>query len=319
MRRLGSFLQAVLAALLVIGFVTGLAMATSLTGDDLLVADQSAGTVRRYSAAGADLGVFASGLSQPSWITMDTGGNVYVSEYTGGRVDKFSSSGALLLTIPTAFAPGDVRVAGDGSIYVADYFGGNVYRYSASGAPLGLFVATGLSRADFTAFDSSGNLYVTDFLSGVVRRISPTGVDLGNFLSGLPASFPKGVLGIAFDSGGNLYAANNATNSVEKYSPSGVALGTFASGLNDPYGLAFDSNGNLFVANYGNGTIREFSASGTDLGNFVSSGLSNPRDVVIVPTPEPSTGLLVFTLSVFGLIGVWWKRDRRKQQISTLR
>jgi sugar lactone lactonase YvrE len=319
MRRSGSLLRGIVAALLITGLATSHAIADSLTFGDLLVADQTAGTVRQYSAAGADLGVFASGLSQPSWITMDMGGNVYVSEYTGGRVDKFSPSGALLLAIPTAFAPGDARVASDGSIYVADYFGGNVYRYSASGAPLGLFVVTGLSRADFMAFDASGNLYVTDFLSGVVRRISPTGVDLGNFLSGLPASFPKGVLGIAFDSNGNLYAANDATNTVEKYSPSGVALGTFASGLNDPYGLAFDSNGNLFVANYGNGTIREFSPSGTDLGNFVSSGLSNPRDLLIVATPEPSTGLLVFTLGAFGLIGVWWRRDRRKQRLSTLR
>ena len=311
MHRLRRFPQAVVAALLVIGFATGQASADSFGMDDVLVAEQSGGTVRHYSASGADLGAFASGLSQPSWMTTDANGNVYVSEYTGTRVDKFSPSGALLLSIPTAFNPGDVRVANDGTIYVADYFGGNVYRYSASGAPLGLFVATGLSRADFMAFDASGNLYVTDFLSGAVRRISPAGANLGNFLSGLPTSFPKGVEGIAFDGSGNLYAANNATNTVEKYSPSGVALGTFASGLNDPYGLAFDGNGNLFVANYGNGTVREFSSSGTDLGNFGSVDLSGPRDLVIVTTPEPSTGLLVLTLGVFGLIGVWWRRDRR--------
>jgi len=310
MSRSRSFLLTILAVLLVIGFATGQATADSLTFGDLLVADQTAGTVHRYSASGADLGVFASGLSSPAWISADGSGNIYVSEYLGPRVDKFSPSGASLLTIPTAFNPGDVRVANDGTIYVADYFGGNVYRYSASGAPLGLFVATGLSRADFMAFDASGNLYVTDFQSGAVRRISPAGGDLGNFIT-------NGNEGIAFDTSGNLYVA---TNVIQKFSPSGVDLGVFAStGLNQPYGLAFDSNGNLFVANYGNGTIREFSPSGTDLGNFVSSGLSNPRDLVIVPTPEPSTGLLAGTLVVFGLIGVGWNRHRRKQQISTLR
>lgn len=295
-------LRSVVTALLVVGLAAGQAVAVPLITGDLLVADQGAGTIRHYSASGADLGVFASGLSSPAWITADRSGNIYVPEFTGGRVDKFSVSGVLLLTIPTAFVPGDVRVAGDGSIYVADYFGGNVFRYSASGASLGLFVSTGLLRADFMAFDASGNLYVTDFLSGVIRRISPTGVDLGTF-----ASLP-GAEGMSFDATGNLYVSSFSTNIIEKFSPSGVDLGTFAStGLNQPYGLGFDHGGNLYAANYGNGTIRKFSPSGTDLGNFVSAGLINPRDLVFVRVPEPSTLVLL----VVGVVGLGFLRRRR--------
>ena len=47
---------------------------------DILVAEQDSGIVRHYSASGADLGIFASGLASPSWITADSNANIYVSE-----------------------------------------------------------------------------------------------------------------------------------------------------------------------------------------------------------------------------------------------
>ena len=54
---------------------------------------------------------------------------------------------------------------------------------------------------------------------------------------------------------------------------------------------SFDNAGNLYVANYGDRTIRKFSSSGTDLGVFASTGLVNPRDLVVVgsDTTPPDT------------------------------
>jgi sugar lactone lactonase YvrE len=177
----------------------------------VFVADQTAGTVRQYSAAGGDLGVFAGGLSRPSNITADGAGNVYVSEtgpinFGPGNIRKFSPAGELLLTIPTEFNPAGLRVASDGTIYVANYLGHAVHHYSATGVDLGVFVSIPapipeLARADFIAFDASGYLYVTDFPSRAIRRISPAGADLGNFISGI-AGLPEG---IAFDGDRNLY------------------------------------------------------------------------------------------------------------------
>src|SRR5262249_48815142 len=190
-------------------------------------------------------------------------------EYTGNSIRKFSPAGVDLLTITTTFTPGSVAVGGDGTIYVGDYFGGNVHRYSASGTDLGVFASPALARADFMAFDAEGNLYVTDFNYGVVRRISPTGVDLGNFVTGFPgpegiafdadgnlyvassnmgfiegysasgadlgtfASFspsgPASPMGLAFDGAGNLYVANYTARTIHKFSPSGDDSGIFAS------------------------------------------------------------------------------------------
>jgi sugar lactone lactonase YvrE len=253
-------------------------MSAPLNVGDVLVADETAGTIHQYSATGTDLGVFAEGLTAPAWLAADALGNIYVSEYTGRRIDKLSSSGTLLLTFTTPFAAGGVAVGRDGTIYVGDYDHGNVYRYSSAGAPLGLFVSTGLSRADFLAVDGSGNLYVD---GGEIHRISPAGTD--QLIS------PQGLSneGLAFDSSGNLYAAMPSL-SIRKYSPTGADLGPFVSGdtlasagVSQPYGIAFDSGGNLYVANFSGGNIRKFSPAGADLGNFVT-GLVNPRDVLVV-------------------------------------
>jgi sugar lactone lactonase YvrE len=274
-------LAALLALILSLTIIVIPSSAVAATAGDILVADPGSGTIRHYSADGVDLGVFASGLSSPSWITADQIGNIYVSEHDGPRISKFSPAGVNLLTITTPYKPGGIRVGTDGTIYVADYFGGKVYRYSASGTDLGLFASTSPVQADFMAFDAGGNLYVTDSILEAVHRVSPTGVvDLMDFVAGFP-----GPAGIAFDATGNLYVASFNSNIIQKYSASGTDLGTFASsGLSASFlGIAFDASGNLYVANYADGNIHKFSPAGGDLGVFASTGLAFPRDLVIVP------------------------------------
>jgi sugar lactone lactonase YvrE len=258
--------------------------ATRVQADgSLFVADQTAGTIHQYSLAGDDLGVFARGLNSPSWITADGHGNIYVSEYQGDRVIKYSPSGEMLLTIATSYTPSGVRVGRDGTIYVGSYSAGRVNRYGASGQSLGIFVELPNPRVDFITFDRHGFLYGPS--DGIIWRVSPEGEYLGPFVSGV---VPEG---IAFDSIGNLYAPlqyNDTPVLIKKYSRTGSGLGTFATTQPSSYGLAVDKARNLYVANYSHGTIEKFSPSGENLGAFVSTGLSNPRDLVVVEiSPEP--------------------------------
>jgi len=250
--------------------------AVAITAGDMLVADPGSSAIRHYSASGGDLGEFAHGLNSPSWIAADQFGNIYVSEHDGQRISKFPPAGANL-TIATPYNPGGIQVGTDGTIYVADYFGGKVYRYSANGTDLGLFASLPFpAQAEFMAFDAGGNLYVTDSLLEAVHRISPTGEDLGDFVADVPgaagiafdadgnlyvASFNSGIIekysssgtdlgifvsvgadssihGIALDGAGNLYVANSAERSIHRFSPAGGDMGVFASaGLVAPWDL----------------------------------------------------------------------------------
>jgi len=282
-------LAALLAPILSLSpiFVSPSSAVAPTTAGDILVADPGSGTIRHYSASGAFIDEFASGLNSPSWITADRIGNIYVSEHDGQRISVFSPTGANLLTITTPYKPGGVQVGPDGTIYVADYFGGKIFRYSASGTDLGLFASTPLVQTDFMAFDAGGNLYVTgvtDSLLEVVRRVSPTGADLGDFVTGF-----SGPSGIAFDAAGNLYVASFNSDIIQKYSALGADLGPFAAlGLSaSMFGIAFDASGNLYVANFAERSIHKFSPAGVEqLPVFISTGLdprSRPRDLVIVP------------------------------------
>jgi len=287
------FTRVVLAALLALIlslspiFVSPSSAVEPTTAGDILVAKPGSGTIRHYSASGAFIDEFASGLNSPSWITADRIGNIYVSEHHGQRISVFSPTGANLLTIATPYKPGGVQVGPDGTIYVADYFGGKIFRYSASGTDLGLFASTPLVQTDFMAFDAGGNLYVTgvtDSLLEVVRRVSPTGADLGDFVAGF-----SGPEGIAFDAKGNLYVASFNSDIIQKYSALGADLGPFAAlGLSaSMFGIAFDASGNLYVANFAEHSIHKFSPAGVEqLPVFILTGQDAqdaPRDLVIVP------------------------------------
>ena len=259
-------LAALLALIFSVAAIFVPSSAVAITAGDVLVADPGSGTIHRYSASGGDLGVFVGDLS-PSWITADQFGNIYVSEHDGQRISKFPPAGANL-TIATPYNPGGIQVGRDGMIYVADYFGGKVYRYSADGTALGLFASLPFpAQAEFMAFDAGGNLYVTDSFLEAVHRISPTGEDLGDFVVDVPgaagiafdadgnlylASFNSGIIekyassgtdlgifvsvgadssmhGIALDGAGNLYVANSAERSIHRFSPAGGDMGVFAS------------------------------------------------------------------------------------------
>jgi len=140
----------VFVSLIGIGCPDGLAFSGS---GNLLVADICDSVIRQYSAAGEDLGIFASvGLSNPAYLAFDTTGNVFVSNTDNG---------------------GEFR--------------NTIHEFSPSGQDLGVFASTGLRFPTGLVFDPVGNLLVangeqrpgrTDYS---IRKFSPKGEDLGDF------------------------------------------------------------------------------------------------------------------------------------------
>ncbi len=234
----------------------------------------------------AEISGVNTGLSNPNGIALDSAGNIYVTNLSGGPSSNGSiteyaagSNGdvAPIATITaTDYAVSDPQgIALDtaGNSYVANFTGNNgsisVFAPGSNGnaTPIASITGsnTGLNGPNGVTLDSSGNIYVSN--RGDSITVYPAGSD-GNVApiatiagSNTLLDYPQA---LALDSAGNIYAANSvgdingviyASGTITVYppastgnvSPSAVIYGSNTQ-LTDPVGLLIDSS--IYVANF---------------------------------------------------------------------
>jgi sugar lactone lactonase YvrE len=230
----------------------------------------------------------ATGLANPTAITLDASGNIYVANSGSqiGGVDSITvypagSNGnappsATISGVSTGLAvPWGIAVGSNGNMYVANdgitigvSDSVTVYAAGSNGnaAPSATITgsSTGLDSPGGIAVDSSGNMYVTNdgslygnpdsitvYASGSNGNVAPS-----NTLFALGIGYP---LGIVVDSSGNLYVANNGSaegnvDAITVYPPNSpvpsetIGLDT---ALYSPAGITLDLSGNVYVTNDG--------------------------------------------------------------------
>jgi streptogramin lyase len=261
----------------------GLAFSPS---NQLYVTD-SASQVQVYTDSGTYVKTIG-GFSVPVDVTFDKTGNLYVSNYSLQRIDKFNSSGNFVSTVVSGLQyPYGVAVNTGGDIYAA-YGINQIAKFSSSGALLKTVTGSGVNQI---VLDAAGNLYVSERGLGSIVKY---GSDLNQL-----ASFGGGGIsqayGVAVDAHGNVYATASGAGVINEYNSSGTFLQSIGAGeLSTPYGIAFDSAGNLFVANSGTHSIVEFAT-----------------DQPITGTPEPGMWSL---LAGFGITAAAGRKRFRKSR-----
>ena len=210
------------------------------------------------SAGDIDATGSAARFSNPSGVTVDRSGNVYVADAKNALIRKITTAEAVSTLAGSVGGPGS-----------ADGPGNNARFYLPSG----------------TAVDSSGTIFVADTQNNTIRRISSAGEvstyagSAGNYGSadgaGSVAQFAS-PSGVAVDTSGNVYVADtfNFTsrqiNSAQVVSTIAGTPGGFGSADGTttnaqfayPSGLATDTNGNIYVADTVNNTIRLVTPAG---------------------------------------------------------
>jgi len=221
------------------------------TGNRLIRKINAAGTVTTLagnSQAGEQNGTgTAASFSNPSGLTVDASGNVYVADTGNNAIRKITSTG-VVSTFASNISVGNVNGTGvDASIYSI-------------------------------AVDTSGNLYVPDTNNNLIRKITATGVIsilAGSSAAGSAngagtvATFFKPA-GVAVDVLGNVYVADTYNNMIRKISPTGVVItlaGNVTHGSTNangaaasfymPGGLAINAAGTVYVADTDNNLIRK--------------------------------------------------------------
>ncbi|WP_118975964.1 Ig-like domain-containing protein [Taibaiella koreensis] len=190
--------------------------------------------ISSYPGTGADQ------LNGPVHVTMDTAGNLYVTEYYNNRVTKWAPGATQGVTV----AGSSNGAAGSGN--------------------------NELNHPRAAKVDAAGNIYVADNGNNrVVKYTGGTGVvvaGMGGSGSG-PAQL-NSPMALDVDAMGNIYIADENNNRIQRWAP-GAASGTTIAGpgtagygsnqqLNDPVGVALDANGNLFVSDRGNYQVAEY-------------------------------------------------------------
>ncbi|MBI2927853.1 MAG: hypothetical protein HYY24_19345 [Verrucomicrobia bacterium] len=208
----------------------------------------------------------AARFHQPTGVTVDSAGNVYVADSYNQTIRKITPD-AVVTTL--AGSIGEIGSA-DGARSAAQF-----------SFPVGV------------AVDGAGNVYVGDYINSTIRKITTTGAvttlagsarqygSTDGTGSAARFHYPSGV---AVDGADNVYVADTINDTIRKITPAGVVttlagnasitdpdgipLGGYADGsgstarFNGPSGVAVDSAGNAYVADTYNHTIRKITRDG---------------------------------------------------------
>ncbi|MDR3693257.1 putative Ig domain-containing protein [Mucilaginibacter sp.] len=193
------------------------------------IVDAGAGSVFKITTGGVK-STFVSGLTNPLGIGIDASGNIFVAVTGSNQIKKYSSAGALLLTITTSISsPTDVRVDASGNIYVLDYGTNRITKYTSAGVYSSIF-ASGFNGPYTMFIGSTGNVYVGD--SGNNKVIIYNSA--GTVLNTISVTDPEG---ITTDASGDIFVSSYSGNKIYEYPP----MGGYTISGSLPTGLSFST------------------------------------------------------------------------------
>jgi DNA-binding beta-propeller fold protein YncE len=248
---------------------------------------------------------------------VDRQGNLYVVDGLNNAIQKFDSSGQLLMEWGTAGqgdgefnfimpnvggTAGAIAVDPSGNIYVADWGNSRIQKFDSDGQFLAKWGTRGsgdgqfLSLASITV-DREGYVYILDNVRADIQKFDGNGQFLakwgGKGTGDGQFNFPAF---LTVDNQGNLFVVDGFNNRLQKFDSNGQFLtkwgtpgqddGEF-SFISGEYGVglgavAADEQGNIYVADYSNNRIQKFDNNGQFLAKWGTEGIGD--DQFIHPT-----------------------------------
>ncbi len=181
-----------------------------------------------FAWRGAEMGAF----DVPWGITTDRQGNLFITDTSNARVQKFQSDGTPLLKWGkdgsydgAFFFPRGVALDFVGNVFIADEGNNRIQKFDARGSFLTKWGREGTGPGQFkspwgVACDALGNVYVVDSGNHRIQKFDGNGTFIcawGN--RGLTDGQFNYASGIALDKEGGVYVVDSGNNRVVKYTP----------------------------------------------------------------------------------------------------
>lgn len=204
-----------------------------------------------FGEKGSGPGLF----SDPRLIAVDRLGNIFIADYSDGRLQRFDSNGAYqaLWNIGSEAYPQAMAVDPAGDVYLISR--GEVHKYDgANGQLLGTLANPEDRYFETLAIGADGSL-TTAFDSEDILRYDPNGQLVFSMAqSGLnQTGDAESAESLALDGVGNIYLLTGE-NAVIRYAPDGRLLGRFGSSGDEPgqfrapSAIAVDGQGRIYVS-----------------------------------------------------------------------
>jgi hypothetical protein len=141
-------------------------MAKGIGQRDLLYVSNANGTVNVYTYWQHNLVGVLTNFTQPMGECADGAGNVYITDYQGGKIDEYAhgSKRAIRIIKETGYTPDDCAVSGDLAITNFDngsYTPGTVAIYAHGSGKPKLYQASSSDEFIYCAYDARGDLLAT--------------------------------------------------------------------------------------------------------------------------------------------------------------
>ena len=240
----------------------------------------AAGPIFNYDTT-FKLTTFATGLSNPQYLTIDGIGNLYVTNFGDGTISRISSAGVVSTFTSGLNGPTGITIDVNSNIYVATNNNLNkspILKITPPGIVDTFAIVTGYVQG--LTIDNSGNLYAANGVPGAISKITSSG-NVSTFASGMAS-----ISGVALSSTGTLYATGATNGAVYKITATGSVTSIYNGfSFGGPNGIAIDNNNNLYITVFGNNTLSQYNSvtkiSVSGAISTLTTGLDDPCGLII--------------------------------------